>query len=555
VTFRSRLLLACLPLAIAPLAFFGLRTRAQITATLEAQYEQRAAALADVIQNDLEREAVALAVRLERLERALLADNRFRRAVLEPRGAERAYLLDYAETVMPLASLDVLRIQDEEGRVLSSGHFRNEFDAVDAPLPAALARRPTAAVLVSLPTPAGSVQALVVGRQVRVGPRVVTLVGGTAIDQPFLARLAGGTGRDVRREPPARATPLPGSEVGAYTRAVSMRALDGVQEGTARFVVSASTAPLEAVRSDLDRWLLAASAGAGLLALLLAAMVATRVTRPLTDLARRAARLDLDRLDGEFDTHRDDEIGDLARVLDIMTHRLRTGVTRLREAERSAAVGEIARQVHHDIRNGLVPIRNVVAHLADLAREQPDELPAVFQARQGTLESSVQYLHSLAGNYARLSPKLERQPCDLNEIVRDVLGDARSNGAGADVVAELAPRLPSVQADPVALRRILENLVVNGLESLGPTGGRVIVSTDIAGHGGEERVLLAVTDTGRGLSAEERARIFEHFHSTKPGGTGLGLSIVRRLVDDLGGRLAVASEPGQGSRFVVELPT
>src|SRR6185436_4047445 len=109
--------------------------------------------------------------------------------------------------------------------------------------------------------------------------------------------------------------------------------------------------------------------------------------------------------------------------------------------------GDIARQVNHDVKNGLIPIRNVVSHLSQLARERPAEMPAVFLERQATLESSVQYLQSLAANYARLSPTLEKRPCDLNAIVRDVVADATA-GRGADgaegvrVVTELADFLP-----------------------------------------------------------------------------------------------------------------
>ncbi len=231
-----------------------------------------------------------------------------------------------------------------------------------------------------------------------------------------------------------------------------------------------------------------------------------------------------------------------------MTDRLRASAARLREAERRATIGEIARQVHHDVRNGLIPIRNVVSHLARLAHERPDELPSVFLERQGTLESSVDYLHDLAGNYARLSPALDPQPCDLNAIVREVVRDA-----AARVGTDLAPRLPTVLADRVALRRIVENLLVNALDSLADDAGRVTVSTRFDRAVEPPAVLLGVADTGRGMNTDERARVFDDFYTTKPGGTGLGLSIVRRLVSDLGGRIAVDSEPGKGTRFTVEL--
>jgi signal transduction histidine kinase len=203
----------------------------------------------------------------------------------------------------------------------------------------------------------------------------------------------------------------------------------------------------------------------------------------------------------------------------------------------------------------------VLGHLGELAREQPDELPRVFLERQGTLDSGVSYLQSLASNYARLAPSLERRPCDPNRIAREVVGDAGASGngdgsTGARVETDLAAGLPPVYADPVALRRILENLIVNAVESLEGGRGRVLVWTRrVDAGGGPPRVHLGVSDTGRGMTPEARARVFDDFFTTKPHGTGLGLSIVRRLVGDLGGSVHVESAPGEGTRFTIELPS
>ncbi|HEY8469273.1 MAG TPA: ATP-binding protein [Longimicrobiales bacterium] len=660
MTFRARLLLGCVALALVPLALFGLRARREVVERLEAQYRERVAALADVIQAELARESAAVGARLDRVAEATVADNRLRRALLDGGLADRAYLLDYAGHAMQLVGLDVLRIQDAEGRVLSSGHFRNEYDVVDAALPAALTRG--GQVLAPVRTASGPVTALVQARELWLGGRAFTLVGGTAVDAAFLDRLARGTGLGVRLEAPgllAASWPAPasasesggddvapkrratvaargeaatgeGAARGAvpadYAREVPVRFAGAGPDTVARFVVHASLAPLEALRRDMERWLLAASIAAAGLALLLALFVSARLSRPLAELARRAARVDLERGEAPFATRRRDEIGALSRVLDEMVRRLRANAARLREAERRATIGEIARQVNHDIRNGLVPIRNVVSHLAELAREQPGELPRVFLERQRTLDASIEYLHALAANYARLSPQLERRPCDLNAIARAVASDAAGAGAavraagagearatgegavratgtvrvvgggearlasagdvrgagagaarvagatagrvpgageaagdggvqeGAVIVTDLAPGLPPVHADPVALRRILENLVVNALESLEGGAGRVFIATRVERGEDGARVVLEVADTGRGMDEAQRARIFEHFYTTKPQGTGLGLSIVRRLVSDLGGRIEVESAVGQGTRFRVELP-
>jgi len=322
---------------------------------------------------------------------------------------------------------------------------------------------------------------------------------------------------------------------------------------TARVVVTHSLAPLAALERRMDLWFVGGLLSALLLAVVIANVVSTRVSRPLTDLASKTRRLDLDRLDVDFRSARLDEIGTLSRLMGAMVERLKTSLAELRRAERRATVGDMARQVNHDIKNGLLPIRNVIRHLTEVARESPSELAPVFAERQGTLDGGIEYLESLASTYARLSPKPERRPSDLNEVARAVVRDAAVPD-GSTLRTELSEPLPRVAADPVALRRIVENLVVNALDSL-EGSGEVVVATlsDPTPQG--RAVTLTVSDTGRGIEPAQVERIFEDFFSTKPEGTGLGLSIVRRLVADLGGRIDVRSEPGRGTRFQVNLPS
>jgi signal transduction histidine kinase len=178
----------------------------------------------------------------------------------------------------------------------------------------------------------------------------------------------------------------------------------------------------------------------------------------------------------------------------------------------------------------------------------------VYEERKGTLESSVEYLDTLARNYARLSPAVQRAACDVNALVQEVLQNLSSDGAV--VHTHLNPALPPALGDSLMIRRVLENLVGNAVDSLdGRAGGTVAVSTDSTGDDGEVRkVRITVADTGRGMSQRELEQAFDDFYTTKPHGTGLGLSIVRRLILDLNGTLRVTTEPAAGTSFVIELP-
>jgi len=557
MTFRSRLFTGLTLAALLPLGVFAYGVRREMTRRLTDDNARRAAAAAQALADDLRRESDAIAIRLAAVRADFERDNRLRLAIVQGDAGARRSLLDLAAPAMRAAGLELLQLQDSTGRIVSSGQFRNEFDRVDSLLPTALESARDGPVIVRARTPDTTIVVLARLDSLRAAGQRFTLAGGAAFEARLRADLA--RDRDLGLEvayPGAALTPEGSSARTVAALALPFVDLEAGRAGTAdsaRLRVTQSPGALIALRRSLDRWFLAALAVATPLALLAAGWLATRISRPLTALAERTAAIDLDRLDQSFASDRDDEIGALAGVLAAMTERLRLGAARLREVERRAATGDLARQVNHDVKNGLVPIRNVLRHLSQVARESPAALPAVFEERRGTLESSLEYLDTLARNYARLSPALQREPCDVNAVIADVV---RATGPGrAAVRAETAPSLPRVPADPLALRRVLENLVGNALDSLaGRSDGVVTLASEAVGPPEGRTIRLSVTDNGPGMTRAELDRAFDDFHTTKEGGTGLGLSIVRRLALDLGGALRIETAPGAGTRAILELP-
>ena len=556
MTFRTRMLIVFVLTALIPVIALAFFVRGEMTERLAAQYEQRVESLVTVIEEDLAQEGHSIASALALVRDAARDDNRLRRATIDRAADERRYLLDYAGDAMRLSGLSMLQIQDDAGRILSSGHFRNEYDRLEPELPALLIEARGSAALVHVRAPDSPFLALCSVDSLRMGGRRFIIVGGVTVQEHFLGRL-------LRDEQISVALVYPGGEIatdGTGSDAMIARELDvpyigpdrsGV--GVAVFRVSHGLGELQALRSSIDRWFLVAVAATAILAVLVVSWLAARISRPLVALADKTSRIDLDRLDIDFDARGNDEIGVLSRGLRAMTERLRASATQIKEAERRATLGELARQVNHDIKNGLTPIRNVFRHLMELSSSEPQRLPGVFEERRGTLDSSIAYLEKLAANYARLSRRGDRRPCDVNEVVHAVVADRRAVGP-ARLEATLTPGAVVV-ADPVSLLRIVENLVDNAIDSVNAGPGRVTVSTEHAeGESSQRLVRLVVADTGAGMNDEQRARVFEDFYTTKDDGTGLGLSIVRRLVMDLDGSIRVESDSGVGSRFVVDLP-
>ena len=570
---RTRMLMAFGVVVVIPLALLALGLRLEMTNRLTEEYRVRVDTVVEVIKEDLQRESADISARLLSLKSALVTDNRFRLAAVAELESERNYLLDYAGSAMRLTGLSMLQIEDANGRIVSSGHFRNEYGRVEAGLTAKLAKTlkdaPSGVALLTTRSPEREFLSLVRSESLQIGGRTFTLIGGVAVDEAFLARLAresaiavslsypGGGFSSTPEQTSASAQEAADAAVGTLEvpliRMTEIGAESPLEVATARLQVTQSRAPLRELQRSVDSWFLGTAVSTGFAALLLSVWLSSRISKPLADLAAKTAVLDLDRLDVRFDGGKD-EVGSLSRLLGDLASRLRTSTARVRDAERRATVGDLARQINHDIKNGLIPLRNVIRHLEQVEKEEPGSLPSVFAERRPTVDSSIAYLETLATSYQRLSPSPVRRECDVNGLVGEVVR-AEQGRDWATFTMHLAPNLPTVAGDPIALRRILENLTVNAVESLESKPGRVSVSTETVERDGERRVRITVGDTGRGMSKEETGRIFTDFYTTKEGGTGLGLSIVRRLVMDLGGAIAVESEPGKGTRIIVDIPS
>ena len=550
MNFRARLTLALLVVAIVPLAILGYGVRREMTARLDEDAARRVSAVRASLTAGLSAVVTADRARLQSLASDLAADNRLRIALGNEDSPERRWLLDWASRSMKPTGFAVLQLQDSAGRVLSSGQFRNDFDRVAPSLLRAIAASPTNAAVVNARTPDGAVRALATIAAFTVRGERYTISGGTAFDSARVARLS--TDGAVAATLVIGRARLPDDAMPADSLPyIDEAAADSTSRATqARLVLIPDTGPTRALKAGVTRWLLITLGGTLLLAIVVAALLGRLVSAPIDDLAARTARLDLDRLDQKFATGRDDELGALERTLDALSGRLRTSVSRLREAERAAATGDLARQVNHDIKNGLAPIRNVLRHLAQTAEREPATLAAMYAERRGTLEASVEYLDDLARTYARLSPAPGRGASDPRPVIQEVARGVSS----AEVDVRMPDELPEIRADAVVLHRILDNLVSNAVEALDGKPGTVTIIAEAVGTGDGRRVRLTVSDTGRGMTRAELDRAFNDFYTTKTAGTGLGLSVVRRLLTDVGGSVKADTAPGEGSTFTIEIP-
>ena len=571
---RGQILIASLLLTVLPLALVMWLVRDNVGRRFAELDTRRVEDQIRLTRQDLDRQSTHLVTLLDALAEQLREDNRFRLAISGQSPDLMGYTIDYAARAMSLMDLELLLIQDAQGKVLSSGHFRGAFGLDEPTLPRLLSHVTSGQALVPARSPEGPFLALARTRTLELGGATYHLTAGLSLDAAHLRSL----GRDpdlgvmihwpggaVASDPElaARFAPDTRSEEiamrlqreGLIVRSAELPLITADGHGSALLLVVHDQGFMRGLLHGLNvrlAWVLAVAMA---VSVAMAFFFSQRISRPLRHLAVQTEQLDLDNLDARFTSTRKDEVGHLTRLLGRMTGRLRDSVGRLRAAEHKATLGEVARQVNHDIRNGLTPLRHVLRHLGEVAESDPQQLGEVFGQRRKTLDEGLGYLEELAAHYARLSPSRNEQPCRLAEIVDQSLL-ALQAAEGVVLENKLGTNLPAVMADPVSLRRIFDNLVRNALESLPGGQGTISVNGFLEEDPllEETRIIVEVSDTGEGIAEENLADIFQDFFTTRTQGTGLGLCNVRRLAGDCGAQVRVASQVGQGTTFTLSFP-
>ena len=306
-------------------------------------------------------------------------------------------------------------------------------------------------------------------------------------------------------------------------------------------------------QTELAHLMIFAALVGGLLSLALSLAVGRALTGPIGRLRRAAAAVGGGNLRVKLPDRRPDEFGQLYRSFNSMIERLRQARSQEVRTARVLAWGEMARQVAHEIKNPLTPIRLAVQHMRRAYDDRRPDFEQILDTNVEQILKEIDRLSEISRVFARYGAPAEaagplervRVPVLLGDIAR-----LYSSGDGSIRFSSDVPTtLPEVRARSDELKEVMINLLENAREALDGAGEIRVVAREAGDH-----VAIEVRDNGPGIPPELLPRIFEPTFSSRSSGTGLGLAIVRRLVDGWGGGLEVDSVPGRGTSMIVSVP-
>ena len=219
----------------------------------------------------------------------------------------------------------------------------------------------------------------------------------------------------------------------------------------------------------------------------------------------------------------------------------------VRRSDRLAALGQLSAGLAHELRNPLGTIRAS----AEMLSKQVSAENEVAREVAGFIATEVDRTNSLVTRFLQFARPLELRPekADLAQMLDPAISIAERETDGVAVYRNYAPEIPPFPFDAELMEHVFYNLIVNAAQAT-PQGGAVTVKSRANGNIAE----IAVIDRGSGIDDAAMKNIFNPFFTTKPHGVGLGLAIVAKIVDQHGGKIAVESQPGEGTIFCVSLP-
>lgn len=288
-----------------------------------------------------------------------------------------------------------------------------------------------------------------------------------------------------------------------------------------------------------------------LIAGLIALFITNRITRSFSVMSNKMREVNLGKLNEELVWNRDDEIGDLVKEYNKMVAKLGESAEVLARTEREGAWREMARQVAHEIKNPLTPMKLSIQYLQKAINGNQPNVKDLSASVARTLVEQIDHLSRIAADFSQFANigNISVEEFDLHDVLRSLYELYRSDPS-IDFVWQPVHRQIVVQADKTQINRLFTNLFANAIEACRHGNCQLTVGEEIVNG----FIRISVKDNGEGIAPEMQSRIFTPNFTTKSSGTGLGLAMCKSIVEQANGKIWFETQQGTGATFYVELP-
>ncbi|MEZ4978104.1 MAG: ATP-binding protein [Chitinophagales bacterium] len=310
----------------------------------------------------------------------------------------------------------------------------------------------------------------------------------------------------------------------------------------------------ETLRSELSK-LMVALVNVYVLVLIvsifLAILISNSLTRPLAKISKKFSLINLNANNEEIEWKSNDEIGNLVKEYNKMIRQIEESAQAMAKAERESAWREMARQIAHEIKNPLTPMKLGIQHLQRAIKEDPERVNELAERVSKTMVEQIDNLSEIASAFSSFAkmPLATKEDTDLLELIKNVIELFNQNEASR---ISLKSKLESalVLADKNQLISVFNNLIKNAQQACEDIAhGQVEIELSEEG----DSFLIQVIDNGVGISEEQKSKVFVPNFTTKSSGTGLGLAISKQIIENHSGKIWFESKENQGTKFFVLL--
>jgi signal transduction histidine kinase len=289
-----------------------------------------------------------------------------------------------------------------------------------------------------------------------------------------------------------------------------------------------------------------------LLTIIVAVFISDQITKPLEMLQ---ARFRLFKLGGKYEQigyNREDEIGRLVEEYNKMVIELERSVELLAKSERESAWREMAKQVAHEIKNPLTPMRLSVQQLQRAWDDGKEDFEHYLKRVCKTLVEQIDNLSSIASEFSNFAkmPSMKMSVTDIGEILSKAV-ELFHGTENVEIELQKTDKQLNVMADAEQLNRVFINIIKNGIQSIPEEkAGKIAVIL----YNKENTAIIEIRDNGKGIPDDVKQKMFMPNFTTKSSGMGLGLAIVQNILDQINGKITYKTRVGTGTTFIISLP-